>query len=470
MNSPVQERVNVLLLSTAMLGTFFSATASRIFNISMPTVAHSLGTDLLGISWALLAYQLSNIGLSIIFGRLADIWGREKIFALGFIVFSLSSLLCGLSQNVLQLIVFRFLQGIGGAMIQSSSRDLAADAVPEHLGGRAQGYMTTAHHTGFLLGPSIGGLTIDYLSWRWTFFFLAPIGLVGSLLTFANLKRQPMPNKRQPIDYVGAVLLFAATTTLILLFDRRTLDIFGPQSKIAMAFAFAGCLFGLIAYESKAKNPFLNLALFRIRLFSFSAISLLIISTCYAIQFFLLPFYMQNVLLLTPSFIGFLFMVPPIMTVMLAPVSGHLADRLGPRLPASFGICFMIASLIVGIIFQPNSHWLLPTLMIALGAITNGIFNPANSKAMISMTPREHRGFATAVNHMLFSGGSVIGVAVGGFIMTAAFEYHTGLTGISLTTDNPVGFVSALNTTFILTVGLSLVGLATSIARGDRTT
>ncbi len=179
-------RVNHLLLATAMLGTFFAGTASRIFNISMPTVASSLGTDLIGISWALLAYQLSNIGLSIIFGRLADLWGREKVFALGFLVFSSGSLLCGLSQTIIQLISFRFIEGMGGAMLQSSSRALAAEAVPEELGGRAQGYMTTAHHTGFLLGPTIGGLVIDYFSWRWAFFSLVPIGLFGSLLLWGT--------------------------------------------------------------------------------------------------------------------------------------------------------------------------------------------------------------------------------------------------------------------------------------------
>ena len=90
----------------------------------MPTVASSLGTDLIGISWALLAYQISNIGLSIIFGRVSDLWGREKVFGWGFLVFSLSSLLCGLSLNVMQLILSRFVQGIGGAMLQSSSRAL----------------------------------------------------------------------------------------------------------------------------------------------------------------------------------------------------------------------------------------------------------------------------------------------------------------------------------------------------------
>ena len=118
----------------------------------MPTVASSLGTDLIGISWALLAYQIPNIGLSIIFGRVSDLWGREKVFGLGFLVFSLSSLLCGLSLNVMQLILSRFVQGVGGAMLQSSSRALAAESVPEELAGRAQGYMTTAHHVGFVLG------------------------------------------------------------------------------------------------------------------------------------------------------------------------------------------------------------------------------------------------------------------------------------------------------------------------------
>jgi MFS family permease len=104
----VESRINYLLLATALLGTFFSGTATRIVSISMPTVAQSLGTDLLGVSWALLSYQLSNIGLSVVFGRISDMWGREKVFALGFFVFALSSLLCGFSQTVLQLILARF--------------------------------------------------------------------------------------------------------------------------------------------------------------------------------------------------------------------------------------------------------------------------------------------------------------------------------------------------------------------------
>ncbi len=137
----MDSRINYLLLGTALLGTFFSGTATRIVAISMPTVAQSLGTNLLGISWALLSYQLSNVGLSVVFGRISDLWRREKMFALGFVVFAMSSLLCGLSQTVLQLILARFIQGVGGAMLQSSSRALASESVTEDLAGRAQGYI-----------------------------------------------------------------------------------------------------------------------------------------------------------------------------------------------------------------------------------------------------------------------------------------------------------------------------------------
>jgi EmrB/QacA subfamily drug resistance transporter len=468
----VDARVDYLLLSTALLGTFFSGTATRIVSISMPTIAASLGTDLVGISWALLAYQLSNIGLSIVFGRVADLWGREKIFGLGFLLISLSSLLCGLSQSLFQLILFRFIQGVGGAMLQSSSRALAAESVPEELSGRAQGYMTTGHHLGFLLGPALGGLMIDFLSWRWIFFFLVPFGLGGALLTWVSA-RVRSPSHRPgnvAVDYLGAVLLVVTTSTLILILERRTLQIAGSGTRIGLILLFAGCLSALIAHETRAKNPFVNLSLFRLRRFSFSVVSLLMIAMCYTLTGFLLPFYLQDVLDLSPTTIGFLFMAPSILTVALAPVSGYMSDRLGPRLPATLGVAVMFFSLLMGGLLRSDSHWLLPTIFIVLMAITNGVFNPANSMAMIAMTQKEHRGFASAVNHVTFGLGNLMGVAFGSFSMTLAFERHSGLSGASPTTDNPAAFVAALNTTFVAGAGLSVIALFTSALRSSNKT
>ena len=435
----------------------------------MPTVASSLGTDLIGISWALLAYQISNIGLSIIFGRVSDLWGREKVFGWGFLVFSLSSLLCGLSLNVMQLILSRFVQGVGGAMLQSSSRALAAESVPEELAGRAQGYMTTAHHVGFVIGPSIGGLMIDYLSWRWSFFLLVPIGLCGTLLTLASLRRRPpvFQHHNVSIDYLGAALLVATTTTLVLIFDRRTHEIIGSNMKIALALLFVGCLAALIIHEWKTKSPFVNLSLFCIRRFSFSVVSLLIIAMCYSLIGFLMPFYLQDILHFSATTVGLLFMAPSILTVAFAPLSGYVSDRLGPRTPATVGAAIMVASLSVGSLLRTDSHWFLPALLIVLGAITNGVFNPANSTAMIAMMPREHRGFASSMNSVTFGLGNVVGIALGGFVMAIAFERFTGLAGASPTTDNPAGFVAAINTTFLAAAVLSLGAVAASVARGN---
>jgi MFS family permease len=195
-------------------------------------------------------------------------------------------------------------------------------------------------------------------------------------------------------------------------------------------------------------------------------VSLLVIAISYTLTGFLMPFYLQDVLRLSATQVGVLFMAPSILTVALAPLSGYLTDRLGPRVPATFGVGFMIVSLGIGGLLRTDSHWLLPSALIIVGAITNGIFNPANSTAMISMMPKEHRGFASAVNHVTFGLGNVLGVAFGGLCMSLAFEHYTGVTAADLTTQNPRGFVVALNTTFLAAIVLSVIALFTSAMRG----
>ena len=179
----MDSRTNWLLLINAALGNFLAGTASRIFSVSLPTVAASLETTIVGISWAVIAYQISQISLSLIFGRIGDIYGRHTLFGIGLVVSSIGALLCGLSQNVTQLIAFRLFQGVGASMTQSQGRALAMEALPKESSGRAQGFMTTAFHSGVLIGPSIGGLLIDYIHWRAVFFFLIPIALVAMALT-----------------------------------------------------------------------------------------------------------------------------------------------------------------------------------------------------------------------------------------------------------------------------------------------
>src|SRR5256712_11299966 len=148
------------------MGQFLTGVATRIFIISLPTLAGALNTDILAISWALITYQLAGISLSVVFGRLGDIHGRHVIYGLGFAIMTASSLLCGLASSATQLIVFRFIQGLGAAMISSATRVLAMEAMPEGSEGRANGYMTMSIHSRLLIGPPFGGLEVELLDLR----------------------------------------------------------------------------------------------------------------------------------------------------------------------------------------------------------------------------------------------------------------------------------------------------------------
>ena len=205
-------RAQRLVLANAMLGNFLSGLSTRTFLIGLPTVAYGLGTDILGISWALIAFQLASVSLSIVFGRLGDIYGRQRIYGLGFLTITVSAVLCGLAHNIVQLVAFRILQGVGSAMTQSAARALAVDAMPEGSVGKAQGLMTMAFHCGFLVGPPLGGFIIDHLSWRWIFFFLVPIGVAGVALTSFRPGERAVSGRAEahrPVDYAGALMFVA---------------------------------------------------------------------------------------------------------------------------------------------------------------------------------------------------------------------------------------------------------------------
>ena len=196
-------RADRLLLANAVLGQFLSGFATRIFVVSLPTLAGALDADILAISWALIAYQLAGISLSVVFGRVGDVRGRYLIYGLGFGVMAVSSLLCGLATSAAMLVLFRLIQGVGAAMLASAARVLAMDAMPEGAAGRANGFMTMAFHAGFLIGPPVGGLVIDLVSWRWIFFLLVPVSVTGVILTAMRARgpRARTDSAPTPVDY-----------------------------------------------------------------------------------------------------------------------------------------------------------------------------------------------------------------------------------------------------------------------------
>ena len=460
----VDKRINRLVLVNSLIGIFVAGLSNRVFMISLPTLAKDLGTDILGISWALIAYQVAGIGLGVVCGRLGDIYGHHKLYGLGVAMMAIGSLLCGLSQDVLQLILFRFLQGVGAAMIQSSGRTLGFKAMPEGSEGKAQGLMAMAHQFGFFVGPPLGGIIIDQIHWRGIFFVLFFPSLFGLVLTtMTGRALAGSPARYRSVDYPGALLFLVLTVLATTFIDQKIGEMVGAGNRALLAVIFVATVWGFLSHERKTPSPMINLSLFSIPAFSYGAIGLLMACITQGLITFVTPFYLQEVLKLSPTFMGMVFIVPSFLNMGLAPVGGTMTDRIGARVPLIMGVLFLMVSFLVGTVLRSDSHWILPTVLLALTAIGSAFFNTSSQAAMVSSLPKEHLGIAMGIINAIFGFGHMLGISLSGIFLTLAFRFYSGDPG---TTPNPGDtqlFVASMNVTYGFALAISFIPLLTSI-------
>ena len=432
--------------------------------ISVPTLATALGTDMLGISWALIVYQMAGIGLGVICGRVGDIYGHHKMFGFGMGIMAVGSLLCGLSQDIFQLILFRFVQGVGGAMIQSSGRTLAFRAMPQGSEGKAQGLMAMSHQFGFFVGPPIGGLIIDLVHWRGIFFLLFLPSLVGMALCFMTGRSvAPSAARPQPIDYRGASLFFGLSILATLLLDQKIAQVLGARNQALLGLAFVGTLWGFISRENKIKSPMIDLSFFSVPAFGYGSVGLLMCCITQGLVSFVTPFYLQDVLKLSPTFMGVIFLVPSLLSMVLSPVSGALTDRIGARFLLMSGVLILMAAFLIGANLGADSHWIWPAILLALTGVGSAFFNTPSQAVMISSLPKEHWGTAIGIINGIFGLGHMLGISLSGIFLTLAFRYYSGVPG---TTPNPGDtqvFVASMNVTYLFALAISFIPLLTSI-------
>ena len=415
-SAQADERARRLTLINSVIGVSIAGISTRVFMISAPTLATALETDMLGISWALIVYQMAGIGLGVICGRLGDIYGHHKMYGSGMGIMAVGSLLCGLSQDVVQLILFRFVQGVGGAMIQSSGRTLAFRAMPHGSEGKAQGLMAMSHQFGFFVGPPLGGLIIDWVHWRGVFFMLFVPALVGMALCFVTGRSIAPPAKQnQSIDYTGALLFFALSIFVTLLLDQKIAKILGGTNQILLLVAFVGVTCGFIWHENKSPNPMIDLSFFSVPAYGYGSVGLLMSCITQGLVSFIAPFYLQGVLQLSPTFIGVIFLAPSLLSMVLSPVSGVMTDRFGARFLLIMGILILMAAFFIGANSRADSHWSVPALLLALIGIGSAFFNTPSQAVMIGSLPKEHWGTAIGIINGIFGLGHMLGISLAGF-------------------------------------------------------
>ena len=326
----------IILLTTVLL-TFMATLDGSIVNVALPVMAQKLSVSMASIEWVVTSYLIVIVGTILIFGRLADIIGKTTVFKIGIIIFTIGSLACGLSNSLIMLVFSRGLQAIGAAGTMSTSHGIITHVFPSNERGRALGLNGTFVALGSMIGPPIGGIIVSVFSWQYIFLVNVPIGILALILAMKTLPKSSN-NKNEKLDIKGAVLF---GLTMVLLFGALTFgkEIGFNNKIIIMCLIISLVLFMLfIKVEKGMSQPLLKLEIFNNSLFSLSVFCAFISFVAISCSNIILPFYLQYVMKLTPSFTGVLMMVSPIILSVVAPMSGYISDRVGSEVLTFLGL------------------------------------------------------------------------------------------------------------------------------------
>lgn len=404
-----------------------TALNNRALLISLPTLTRVFDTNLATIQWALLAYDLAILGLVLTLGRLGDLYGRKRIYVAGFLLFACSSVLCGLSQSSAQLITFRVLQGIGGAMLTANGRAIISVVFGAKERGKAMGLTSMAYHVGFLSGPTLGGFLIDTVGWRWIFYLNSPVGLAGAYMAWKILEQTEEDKEPGRIDVLGACLLLMGNTSL--LFAMNQLPRLGPvHPRFLLIALFSTVVFVcFIATEVRAQTPILSLSLFRSRLFCFGNLSLFLITATQSAFNFLMPFYLQNLMGYTPSQMGWIIIINSVVIIIIAPVAGWWSDRLGSRFLCTVGAGFMALAMFFLAFLNLDSTVLGILWPLAMLGFGWALFNAPNTAAVLGAVAQDKVGAASGMMVTTTRIGGTLGVA----LSAALFTYGLSTAGMA---------------------------------------
>ena len=462
-NQTVDYSKKWLVLSSVSMGIFLATIDGSIVNISLPTLVHAFETDFALVQWVVLSYLLTVTTLMLGVGRLADIYGKKRIYTTGFIVFTVGSVLCGLSPTIQALIGFRVVQAVGASMTMALGMAIVTEAFPGHERGRALGITGTVVSVGIAIGPTLGGFIIQNVSWHWIFFVNLPIGILG---TWMVIRYVPdfKPVGRQRFDYWGALTLCITLLTFLVGLTMGQRLGFGAPAVVALLLTALVFLAIFINLELRVDEPMLDLRLFQNSLFSVSLITGFIVFVCLSGSLLLIPFYAENALGLNPQQTGLLMGVVPVALGIVAPISGALSDRYGSRLITVAGLAMLTLGffLVSGLSAETTiPAYILRFLPIGVGM---GMFQSPNNSTIMGAAPRSRLGIASGMLSVTRTLGQTTGIAILGALWAGQVFKDVGHVLPAGATTAPVASqVAGLQFTFLFVSVLIFLALLLSI-------
>lgn len=459
-NEPVTARKWWVMAAVA-IGVFLSTIDGSIVNVALPTLARDLKAPFTAVQWVVLAYLLVVVSLMMVAGRLADVCGKKRLYTAGFIIFTVGSLLCGLSPTVMLLVASRVVQAIGASLLMALGAAIVTEVFPPQERGRAMGMIGMMVSIGLVSGPTFGGIILGSFKWHAIFFVNLPLGVVGTLLVL-RVVPQRLASSHQPFDFLGAVLLFVALLSFLL---AVTLGPHAHFPKPALVVLIAIAIVGFVWFvraELRTEHPLVDLAIFRNSQLATNVVTGVLVFVASAGLVFLLPFFLQNVQGRPPREAGLLLITGPLMIGITAPISGWLSDIVGTRPLTIFGLCVLVIAYGLVSTLSAKTGTVGYISRVAWVGFGMGIFQSPNNSAIMGSVARDRLGVASGLLSLTRTLGQTTGVALVGALWAALVRWQDKTHAIDAGRASIDAQLKALD--WVARVVAVVVGIALSIA------
>ncbi|MPZ99780.1 MAG: MFS transporter [Dehalococcoidia bacterium] len=447
-------------------GTFMATMDFNIINIALPEFAEVFDRPADTVVWAVLGSTLVVTGLTLTAGRAGDLFGRKRVYLIGWTVFTVGLTFASFAQSLEMIIGFRLIQSVGVAMAIANANAIVTEAFPDSERGRALGLITSIVGAGLMAGPILGGLILSVADWRAIFYLRIPIGFLAIGMAMLWVRESGRDGEDRGFDLLGAVTLFVALATVLLAVNRGPR--WGWASPQVIGLLAVGVLAGVVfaQIELRAKSPILSLALFRVRRFAVSILTLVVNFAGQSAVIFLMPFYLLQVRDFSEARTGLILASVPLMMLLLSPTSGSIADRWHSRAQPALGIALISAGMFSLSTMDADTSTLGIVLRLSLIGVGGAVFGPPNASDIMGSVSRSMLGTASASVATSRNVGNAIGLAISSAVVIGVASSGLGPDGLSSSQLPPDLLLRGLRAAFLVSGVLTAAAVVISMFRG----
>ncbi|WP_245629789.1 MFS transporter [Alicyclobacillus sendaiensis] len=455
--SRLESRKMWWIFTSVVLGTLMVNIDSSVVNVLIPTLERAFHRPPSSLQWAVSAYLLVVTTLLPLLGSLSDRGSRKNYYLMGVALFTISSALCAVATNLMELIMFRMIQGLGGALIMANVMSIITFTFPPERRGKPLGYVNSIVALGTIIGPGLGSVLLSLFGWRSVFWINIPIGMISLALSIVHLPPLRTSKEKQPLDLVGAIWITAAVAVMFFEFSEAGSWGWTSTPSIVLLVTSVVCFLLFLVHERHTPAPLIQLTYFRIPSFSLSVIASFLSYVLMMMPQFMLPIFLRDVQGESATRVGLVLMTQSLSMFVFSPVAGWLSDRYGPRAWPVIGMAMVGISVAVfssSSVHTPLAYTTIDLFLFGLGL---SLFTAPNNALVLAAVPPQHSGEVGSLLALVRNLGRLVGIAV------SSAELNSHVNGSGIATSH-IFLVTDFDRAFSIGVILAALAFATSIS------